>query len=158
MPWSWVDSKFSIHQVQHTLSTAYTKYIIDPTSTVSHSKPISHLSSLFTGYSCLISHHLTLGGPSCAQLSTLASLHIHQYIMCQLKSFHRSNLAPPGQSPRSTPPTSLNCCHQVHLNVHIMLNYKCTYIIALSQPPGSHNDGHQVDPWLHWITFSNFGQ
>jgi len=43
MPWSWVNTEYSIHRVLHTQSTAYTEYCIIPRSTVSHSQPVSHL-------------------------------------------------------------------------------------------------------------------
>jgi len=50
MPWSWVDTKYSIHQVQHTPSTAYTEYSIHRVPhtprTASYQDWMSHSQSL----------------------------------------------------------------------------------------------------------------
>jgi len=57
MLWSWVDTEYVIHQVQHTLSTAYTVYCIISISTVSHSQTLSHLSADHVVLNSLHSHN-----------------------------------------------------------------------------------------------------
>jgi len=68
MAWSWVDTEYSIHQVQHTPSTAYTKYSIHL---------VQHTPSTASTQDCLSSHHshnyeLT---PECRVSFQHASLH-----------------------------------------------------------------------------------
>jgi len=76
MPWSSVNTVYSIHRVQHTLSTAYTMYCINPRSTVCRSQPVSYLlpdhvglnslhsnNAKFKNEYCLSSHGVSL--PNC---------------------------------------------------------------------------------------------
>jgi len=65
VPRSWVNTEYSIHQVQHTPSTAYTKYSIHqvqhhPRSTVSRSQAVSHLSADVVVLNSLHSHNFKL--------------------------------------------------------------------------------------------------
>jgi len=68
MAWSWVDTEYSIHRVQHTPSTAYTEYTI---------QRVQHTLSTASTQDCLSSLHsheseLT---PECRVSFRLASLH-----------------------------------------------------------------------------------
>ena len=69
MPWSWVNTEYSIHLVQHKPSTANTEHSINQWWTVSLSQPVCHLSSL--------------GWPCCTLLSTLPGLQVIKWIESQ---------------------------------------------------------------------------
>jgi len=60
MPWSGVNTLYSTHWVQHTLSTTYTAYCIIPRSTDSRSQPVSQLSADRNVLNSLHSHNYEL--------------------------------------------------------------------------------------------------
>jgi len=92
MPWSRVDTQYSIHQVQHTPCTAYTEYCIH--RILHHSKMDSlPLPASFSA----------LSGPCCTEFSTFPQLQVNQWIESQLPSQIPSDLPPPD----SLPPDSL---------------------------------------------------
>ena len=110
MPWSGVDTEYSIHRVQHTPSTAYTEYSIHrvqhtlstaypayciiPRSTVTRSQPVSYL-----------------GRPCCTQVSTFAQLRIDRW----MKSPMLLSCLPPDLPPPSTTPILIDHGFQVYL-------------------------------------------
>jgi len=126
MPWSSVNTEYSIHRVQHSLSTAYTAYCIISRSTVSRSQPVS-----------------SVGRPCCTQFSTFAQLWVNQWIESPLPSRLRSrraslpNLPPTDWPPPSTPPISLDHGLQVHLQTRSITASKCISKPARSRPPSA---------------------
>jgi len=118
MAWSSVNTEYSIHRVQHTLSTAYTAYCIISRSTVSRSQPVS-----------------SLGRRCCTQFSIFAQLWVNQSIESQLLSYLPPEQPPPDWPPPVTPPISLGYGLQVHLHTRSIMASKC--ISQLARPERS---------------------
>jgi len=99
MPWSRVNTEYSIHWVQHTQSTAYTEYCI-------------HCGLHHPKIDCLPlpASVSWLGRPCCTQISTFPQLWVNQWMESQLPS-----RLPPDWPPPSTPPISLDHGLPVHL-------------------------------------------
>jgi len=153
MPWSWVNTKYSIHRVLHTLSIVNTEYCI-------HSKidclPLpASLSSLWT--------------PWCTELCTFLHWRVDQWMESQLRSHPLSDLPlsdwplpdwpppdwppadrpppdrpppdwlpsdwlPPDWPPPSTPPIVIDHGLQVHLQTHSITAAKCISKLPRLQP------------------------
>ena len=138
MPWSKVKTVYSIHRVQHTLSTAHTEYCIHR---VRHHSKIDCL--------LLIASLSSHGGHSCTQLSTFPWLWVNQWIESQLPSHLPSDLLPPDWPPTSTPPILMDLGLQVHLqsclitaskcisDFNLILAFKCISKLAPSRPPSA---------------------
>ena len=124
MQWSWVNTEYSIHRVQHTLSTAYTDYSIHQ---VLHHPMIDCLPLPATLSS--------LGRPDCTQLSTFPRLQVNQWIESQLLSHLPPDLPPPDRRPPSTSPMSIDHGPQVHLQPHSIMASKWIFKRAQSRPP-----------------------
>jgi len=167
MPWSRVNTEYSIHRVQHTPSTAYTEYSIHR---VQHTP-----STAYTDY-CIhqVQHHpkidslllaatfSSLGG-CCTQLSTFPQLQVNQCIETQLPS-----RLPPNRPPPSTPPNSLHHRLQDHLQTCSVTASECIW--KLDRPPSSSseftrsrppsaspnslNHGLHVHLWVHAMSAS----
>ena len=119
----------SQHRVQHTPSTAYTKYSIH---SVLHTP-----GTAYTTY-CIrrIQHHpkidchplpatlQSLGRPCCAQFSTFAQSRVNQWIESQLPSRLSPELPPPDWPPRI-----------VLLQYHSIMVIKCMCKLVWSRPP-----------------------
>ena len=135
-------TQYSIHHVQHTLSTAYTAYCIIPRSTVSNSQPVTHLSA----------DHV------CTKLSTFSQLWVNEWIKSQLLSRRSPEVPPPEWSPPdwpppdwpppdwhppSTPPISLDHGLQVYLQTRSITASKSVTKLAQLQPPSA--SPHSLD-------------
>jgi len=138
MRWSRVNTEYSIHRVQLTLSAAYTECSIH--------RVLHTPSTVYPEYCvhCVLHHPKieppppqaslsTLGGPWCTQFSTFPQLRVNQWIESQPAShmppgppppeslppdWPPSDQLPPDQPPPSTPPILINHGRQVHLWVH----------------------------------------
>jgi len=139
MPWSWINTEYSIHQIQH--------------------HPKIH-SLLLQASFPLAASFPSLGGCSCTQLSTYPQLEVNQWIESQLPS-----RLPPNRPLPSTPPISLNHRLQVHLQTYpitasqrisefMITALKCIYKLALLQPPSSYHHGLQFHLQTRLITAS----
>jgi len=172
MSWSRVNTKYSIHQVQHTPSTAYSEYCIH--------------CILHTPRTCIIPKSTvlplpaslsSLGIPCCTQFSTFRQSQVNQWIESQLQSRLPPELPAPDWPPPSSPSISLDHGFQVHsklapsqppsvsLNLHdygiqgrTITASKCIVKLARSQPPsvcpnsldhrlGVHLSVHSIMVW-----------
>jgi len=168
MPWSWVNTDYSIHWVLH------------------HPK----IDSLLLPAS-LISH--LLGRPSCTQFSTFPQWRVNQWIESEFPPHLFPNPPRPVQTPPSTPTLSIDHGLQVHLqicsgtaskwiaeftrsrppsasphsldhglNLHLSLHSlsasKCISKLARLWPPSaslySLNHGRQLHHWIHLLSAS----
>jgi len=125
MPWSRVNTEYSIHWVLHTPSTAYTAYYLHR---VLHHPKIDCLP--------LPASLSSLGRPCCTQFSTFAQLRVNQWIESQFPSRFSPELPPLEWPPPGTRPISA------------IMASKCISKLARSQPasvsPNSHDYGLQV--------------
>jgi hypothetical protein len=126
-----VYTKYSIHQLQHTPTTAYTEYCIHCVLNhlLIHSLPLPASPS-------------SLGGPCCAQFSTFPQLHVNQCIHSQLLSHLPPEPPPLGWPPPHTPPISLDPGLLVYLTNYIITASKCISMLVRSYPSSSHD---------HWL-------
>jgi len=143
MPWSKVYTEYSIHGVQHTLSTVYTEFSIQP---VLHT-----LSTAYTAYCNLPRSTVfplpaslsSLCRPCCTQFSIFQQLWLNQWIESHLPLRLPLELPPP-----CTPPISLDHGLQVHLLTHSIMACKCISKLTRSQrrsvTPKSYDYGLQV--------------
>jgi len=141
MPWSRVNTKYSIHWVLLTTRSAYTAYCIIPGSTVSGSQLVSSLS-----WWC------------CTQFSTFPQLRVNQSMESQLSSRLPPELPPENGPPPGPPPISHDHGLQVHLPSRLITAYKCLSELTRSQSPSaspnSLHPGLQVHLWVHSISVS----
>jgi len=137
----------SSHRLQHTVSTAYTRYCIIPRSTV------------FPLPASLLADHV------CTQFSKFPQLRVNPWIESQLLSRLPPELPPPDWPPPDWPPPSgpsisLNHGLQVHLQTHSITASKCIYKLARLQPPSaspnSLDQSHQVHLQTCSITPSKY--
>jgi len=115
MPWSRVNTEYSVHRVQHTPSTAYTEYSIHRvkhTLNTAYTEYSIHrvqhtLSSAYTAY-CIFPRSTVprsqpvfsaLSGPCCTKFSTFPQLRVNQWIECQLPPHMPPDLLPPDSLP-----------------------------------------------------------
>jgi len=136
MPWSGVNTEYSIHWVQHTPSTACTEYSIHR---VQHSLSTAYtaycihcvLHTLRTAYTayCI---HLILHHPKIDCLPLLASLQVH----LQTRSITASNCVSKLARSRtpSASPKSLNHGFQVHLQTCSIVASKWISKLPRSRP------------------------
>ena len=136
MPWSRVNTKYSLHQVQDTLSTAYTKHSIH---CVLHHPEIDHLP--------LPASPSTLGRPCFPQFSKFTQLQVNQWIQSQIPSRLPPELLPPDWPPPGTPGISLDHGVQVHLQTCSITASRCITILTRSRPTCPHHHSRQV--YLH---------
>ena len=139
MPWSWLNTEYSIHHVQH------------------HPKIDSlQLPANFP----LPASSPSLGGCCCTQLSTFPQLQVNQWIESQLPLW-----LPPNQLLPNTPPISLDHSLQVHYQTRsiaasqciselMITALKCISKLAPLQPPGSRDHGLQLHLQTRAITAS----
>jgi len=117
MPWLWANTEYSIREIQHTPSTAYTKYtihqVLQKLSITSFQDQLSRTPSL-----SVISHLSSFGGSWCTQLSTFPWLSGNKWIESQLPSPLPPNPPPPDRLPPSTLLISIYHGTQVHLQTH----------------------------------------
>ena len=130
MAWSRVTTKYSIHRVQHTPSTAYTEYSMH---WVLHTPRIA--SSQDRRYSCSQPVFSSLGRPWCSQFSTLPQLRVNQWIESQLPSRLPPELPPP--APPITPPIWLDYGLQLHLQTPLIIASKNISKLAGLRPPSA---------------------
>jgi len=135
MPWSRVNTDYSIHRVQHTPSTAYSEYSIHR---VLHHPKIDSLP--------LPASLSSLSGPCCTQFSTFPRLWVNQWIESQLPSHLPPDLPPPDWPPPSTPPISIDLGLQGHHQTRSITASKCISEL--------HALGLQVHLQTHSITDS----
>jgi len=109
MPWLIVNTEYSTHRVQHSLSTAYTAY--------RHHPKIDCLP--------LPASLSSLGRPCCTQFPTFPQLRVKQWIESHLLSHLPPELQPAVWPPPSTPPISLDRGLQVHLQTQSITASKC---------------------------------
>ena len=130
MPWSWVDTEYSIHQVQHTLSTAYTKYSIhrvQHTPSTAYTEYSIHRvqhtpSAAYTKYSIYLVQHTASTAyseysihhvqytPSTASIQDcLSSLHSHDYKLTRECSFSFRRASLHNRPPSASLPWELKC-------------------------------------------------
>jgi len=121
MSYQWVQhspstayTKYCVHQVLHTPSTAYTEYCIHR---VLHHPKIDCLS--------LPASLSSLGGPYCTQLSTFPRLRVNQWIECLVPSHLPPDLPFPDWPPSSTPPILIDHGLQVHIPTRLIIASKC---------------------------------
>jgi len=134
----------SEHQVQHTPSTAYTKYSIH--RALHH--PNIHCFSLPASLS-------SFGRPCCTQFSTFLQLRINQWLESQLPLCLPSELLPPDWPPPSTPPIWLNHGLQAHLQTLSITASKCITELAPSQPVSASPNSVDHDLQVHLQTHLN---
>jgi len=134
-----VHTEYSIHRVQHTLSTTYTVYFIIRRLTVSRSQPVFHLSAEHVVHNSLHSHDY--------ELTNELSLSTH-------RASHPSELLTPDWPPTGTSPISLDCgskcfstlaqshpttvslySHSYSLQVGTITTLKCIPTLPRSRPP-----------------------
>ena len=99
MPWSWVDTEYSIHQVQHTPGSANSEYClhpVQPTPSLAYTQysihPVQHTPS--TTYTEYHIHRVQLTPSTVSTQDYLSPLHSHDYELtpdCSL-SFKRASL------------------------------------------------------------------
>jgi len=153
MPWSRVNTEYSIHRVQHTLSTAYTTYRIIPTLTVSRSQPVSHLLADHVVLNSLHSHYyewtnkLSLSSRRASLLNRNLQIHSFQVLLqshLMMASKCISKLT--WSRPRSACPTSHDHCLQVYLQTRTITGSK----FARSPPPSASPNSldHSVQVYL----------
>jgi len=133
MPWSWLNTEYTIHQVQH------------------HPK----IDSLPLTASFLLPPSFpSLSGCCCTQLSTIPQLQVNQWIESQLPS-----RLPPDRPLRSAPPISLDYSLQVHLQTRLIMVSQCISEFTRSRSPiaspTSLDHGLPVHLWVHSISVSN---
>ena len=153
MPWSRVNTEYSIQRVQHTPSTAYTAYCSIPRLTVSHSQPVSQLSVDHVVLNSLHSHDYKLTNGSslsfrCTslliyrlQINLLQVLQSRSIMACKyISKLARSR--PPSVSLRYTISASkcISVLHNLGLQVHLWV----TQSRPPSASPNSLNHGLQV--------------
>jgi len=103
MPWSYVDTEYSIKGVQHTLSTAYTENCIHwVLQTPSTQSPHYRLSPALC--QSLISHLSYLCGHCFTQFSIFLYFWVNQWIKSQLPSHILPDQLPPDWLPPDWPP------------------------------------------------------
>jgi len=143
MPWSRVNTKYSMHWVQHTPSTAYAEYSIH--------RVLYTLSTVYTEY-CLhrILHHpridclalpaslWTLSGRCCTQFSTFPQLRVDEWIESKLPLLMPPDLPPPDSLPPDWPPSDQSPPDQPHPST-------CPILF---------DPGLQVHLWVHSISAS----
>jgi len=139
MPWSRVNTEYSIHRVQHTPSAAYTYYNIQ---WVMH---IPRTASFHDRLSPARSQSL---GRPCTQFSTFPQLQVNQWIETQLPSRLPPELPPPDWLPPITPPILRYYGLQVHLQTRSITASKFISKLAWLRPASasanSLNHGVQV--------------
>jgi len=107
MPWSWGNTEYSIQQEPQ-----------------------------YPTINCLLlpGSFGSLGGRT--QLSTFPHLEVNQWIKSQLPLHLHPDLLPPDWPPPSTPTTSLDHSHQVHLETHSITASECVFKFTWLWPPG----------------------
>jgi len=152
MPWLWVDTKYSIHQVPHTLSTASTQDYLS----FLHSHEYELTPECRFSFQCASLHgRLTSASSPWESKGKVTLLHSHG---CKLTNWridsqhlarrpstaskYLSNLA--RSEPPSVSPNSLNHGLQVHLQTRSITASKCISRLAPFRPASSHDHGLQV--------------
>jgi len=130
MPWSIVHTKYSIHPVQHTLSTAYTEYCLYCVLQYTKINCLPHPPSLST-----------LGRPCCTQFCTFAHVRVNHWIESQLPSHLHPELPPPEWLPPSSLPILLDYGLQVHLQSRSITATMAIPKLARLQPRSWHTNG-----------------
>ena len=161
MPWSRVNTKYSIHRVQHTPSSAHTKFSIHRvqyTPSTAYAEYgidwVQHTPSTAHTEYCI--HRLlhypkinrlplaaslsALSGPGCTQFSTFPQLRVKQWIESQLPSHMPPDLPAPDPLPPDSlhpnvSPNKLDYRFQQYLWVHFISSSKCISKHAQSQSP-----------------------
>jgi len=156
MPWWRVNTKYSIHQVQHTLSTAYTEYgihqvqhtlstasttwCIIPRSTVSGSQPVSHLAADHVVLNSSHSHNYVLTNKySLSSRRTSLPNYRLQIDRPQALLQSRSIMASKciSKLAQSQLPSESLPSPDYGLHVRTMMACKCIYKLARSRPPSA---------------------
>jgi len=129
MPWSWVNTEYSIHQVQH-----HPK--ID-------SVPLPASDS-------------SLGRCGCSRLSIYPQLQVDQWVESPQPLCLPPCLPPADRQPPSTSPMLLNQSLQVHCQTRSIIASECITQYSQSRPPSASlnplNHGLQVHLWVHSIS------
>jgi len=154
-------TEYSIHRVQHTLSSAYTEHSIHPST--AYMEYCIHRILHHPNINCLPlpASVSSLCRQSCTKFPTLRQLRVIQWKESKPPSHHHPELPPPDWPPPSNPPISLSHGLQVHLQTRSIMASNCiskpAHITASKcisnlawLPPGSvspysHNYGRQVD-------------
>ena len=142
--------------MQHTLNTAYTTYCIIPTSTVSRSQPVSHLSADHVGLNSLHSHNYELTNEYSLN-SHRASLPHYSLQITLLEVLLQTHSITASQCisavGRSRPPcaslSSLNLNRQLHLQTRSITASKCISKLTQSRPPSASLSSLNVSLQLH---------
>jgi len=137
MPWSRVNTEYSIHHVLH--------------------YPMIDCPPLPDSFS-------SLGRPCCTQFSTFLQLRVNPWIESQLPLRLPPELPPPDWPPPNTSSISLNDSLQVHLQTlsitssksRMIMSSKCIYKLARPQPPTVSLDSHDYGLQVCIITASKF--